>query len=230
MRIKGFQKLSLLDYPGLLAATIFTGGCNFRCGFCHNPGLVLKHREGSDLDIDKILITLDKRKKILRGICITGGEPLLQDDLDEFILAVKNMGYLIKLDTNGSFPDKLKLLIDKELINYVAMDIKNSLDKYNLTAGINVNTELIERSINILKENKIPYEFRTTTIKEQHTKDDFMKIGQLLKGSSRYYLQAFNDSNDIITPGLHAHTKNEMLEFKSILEQYIDFVALRGLD
>lgn len=231
MQIKGFQKLTLLDYPGKLGATIFTGGCNFRCGFCHNASLVLNPNLIPSIDQNEVLETLKQKKKVLQGICITGGEPLLQKDLEEFIIALKEMGYLVKLDTNGSFPERLKLLIDNHLIDYVAMDVKNSLEKYHLSTGINnIDTTSILKSINLIKENKIPYEFRTTTVKEHHTKEDFIAIGKLLKGAERLFLQAYSDSPDVIKVGFHAHTKEEMIEFKEILSNYIKEVELRGID
>ena len=231
MQIKGFQKLTLLDYPGKLGATVFTGGCNFRCGFCHNGSLVLNPNNIPNISIEEVLDTLKQKKKVLEGVCITGGEPLLQRDLEEFLIALKEMGYLIKLDTNGSFPKRLKLLIDNNLVDYIAMDIKNSLEKYPLSVGIkDFDTSVIKESIDIIINSNIEYEFRTTTVKELHSKEDFLAIGILLQGANKLFLQAYKTSPDVIEKGLHAHTKEEMISFKEILENYIKEVSLRGID
>ncbi|MBQ4150416.1 MAG: anaerobic ribonucleoside-triphosphate reductase activating protein [Clostridia bacterium] len=198
MHIEAYQKLTLLDYPGRTAATIFTHGCNFRCPFCHNAGLVVRPSE-STIDEEEILGYLEKRKKLLDGICITGGEPLLQKDISDFIRKVKAIGYLVKLDTNGSNPDKLSELINEGIIDYVAMDIKNSLDKYAITAGIPQDiVPKIEKSVEVLLHSSIDYEFRTTVTGNLHTVDDMRAIGEWIYGAKAYYLQPFKDSGDIV--------------------------------
>ena len=201
MHIEAYQKLTLLDYPGRTAATIFTHGCNFRCPFCHNAGLVVRPSE-STIPESEILEYLEKRKKLLDGVCITGGEPLLQKDIADFIKKIKDIGYLVKLDTNGSMPDKLSELIGMGIIDYVAMDIKNSIDKYTITAGIPQDiVAKVEKSVDILLNGSIDYEFRTTVCGNLHTVEDMKSIGEWLKGAKAYYLQPFKDSGDIIAGG-----------------------------
>ena len=201
MHIEAYQKLTLLDYPGRTAATIFTHGCNFRCPFCHNAGLVVRPSEFT-IKEEEVLDYLEKRKKLLDGVCITGGEPLLQKDIADFIRKVKSLGYLVKLDTNGSRPDELLALINEGIIDYVAMDIKNSLDKYALTAGIPQDiVPKIEKSVDILLHSNIDYEFRTTITGNLHTAEDMRAIGEWLKGAKAYYLQPFKDSGDIVAGG-----------------------------
>ncbi|MBQ6893568.1 MAG: anaerobic ribonucleoside-triphosphate reductase activating protein [Clostridia bacterium] len=198
MHIEAYQKLTLLDYPGRTAATVFTHGCNFRCPFCHNAGLVVRPSE-STIPESEIFEYLEKRKKLLDGVCITGGEPLLQKDIEDFICRVRGIGYKIKLDTNGSFPEKLEELIKKGIIDYVAMDIKNCREKYALTAGIPQDiVSKIEKSVNILMTSGIDYEFRTTVCGNLHTADDMRAIGEWLNGAKAYYLQPFKDSGDIV--------------------------------
>lgn len=198
MHIEAYQKLTLLDFPGRTAATVFTHGCNFRCPFCHNAGLVVRPSE-STVPESEVLEYLEKRKKLLDGVCITGGEPLLQKDIADFIRRVRDIGYLVKLDTNGSFPEKLEELIDEGIIDYVAMDIKNSREKYPLTAGTPQDiVSKIEKSVNILMSGKVDYEFRTTVCGNLHTVEDMKAIGEWLKGAKAYYLQPFKDSGDIL--------------------------------
>ena len=198
MHIEAYQKLTLLDYPGKTAAIIFTHGCNFRCPFCHNAGLVIRGSEGT-VPESEVLEYLEKRKKLLDGICITGGEPLLQKDIADFIIKVKNLGYSVKLDTNGSFPERLEELIFAGIIDYVAMDIKNSREKYPLTAGAPQDiVAKVEKSVNILMNSGIDYEFRTTVCKGLHTPCDMAAIGEWIKGAKAYYLQPFKDSGDIV--------------------------------
>lgn len=200
MLIAGLNKTTLLDYPGCVAATIFVGGCNFRCPFCHNGGLVLEPLSQQLYSEEEILSFLQKRKNVLKGVCITGGEPTLQADLPEFLLKVKEMGYRVKLDTNGFKPDVLEELLGKKLLDYVAMDIKNCPEKYAVTAGLSTGEgwKQIHNSIKILKAASIPYEFRTTVVKELHTKEDLIKIGEWIKGCSLYYLQQYQDNENIL--------------------------------
>ncbi len=198
MHIEAYQKLTLLDFPGRTAATIFTHGCNFRCPFCHNAGLVVRTSE-STIDEKELFDYLQKRKKLLDGVCITGGEPLLQKDIADFIRKIKSLGYLVKLDTNGSMPEKLKELIDEGIIDYVAMDIKNSPDKYALTAGTTQDiVSRVQKSVDILLNSTIEYEFRTTVTGNLHTVEDMRAIGEWLCGAKAYYLQPFKDSGDIV--------------------------------
>lgn len=231
MKIHGLNKLTLLDYPGHLAATIFLGGCNMRCPFCHNASLVTKAASVETLEEEELLSFLSKRKNILEGICITGGEPTLSPDLGELITKIKSLGYRIKLDTNGTNPIMLKSLSADGLIDYVAMDIKNSKEKYSLTAGkpdLAINS--IEESVSFLLMNSIDYEFRTTIVKELHNEEDIRSIGEWLRGAKAYYLQSYEDSGDIIVPGFSSHTKDTLSTYASILKPYIHNVSLRGVD
>lgn len=227
MQILGLQKLTLLDYPGYVASTIFTGGCNFKCPFCQNASLV--NYEEEDLGEENILEFLKMRKPYLDAICISGGEPTIQKDLKDFIKKVKNLGYLIKLDTNGTNPKILKELIDEKLINYVAMDIKNSKEKYDDTIGLSYDISNIEESVNLLLEGNIDYEFRTTVVKDFHDDDDFIKIAKWIKGAKKYVLQQFVDSENVIKGGLSSHPKEKLYEFKNILEKELKNVEIRGI-
>lgn len=227
MQILGFQKLTLLDYPGHVAATIFTGGCNFKCPFCQNARLV--NYEDDELDNEKIIDYLNNRKKYLDAVCITGGEPTIQKDLKGYIKKIKELGYLVKLDTNGTNPNLLKELIDEKLIDYVAMDIKNSKKKYSETSGTKVNIDNIEESIKLLMNGNIDYEFRTTIVKDYHENEDIIEISKWLKDSKKYVLQQFEDSGHLIKDGLKAHPKEKLCDFKQILEKEIKNVEIRGI-
>ncbi len=230
MNITGIQKLTLLDFPGYTAATLFTNGCNFMCPFCHNSALVVDSYQNKCLNEEDIFNFLKERYGKLDAICITGGEPLLQKDLIPFISKVKEIGYKVKLDTNGYLFDKLKEIIDLKLVDYVAMDIKNSLNKYSLTAGINtLFTENIVKSINLLKEGRVDYEFRTTIVKELHTLNDIKEISTLLKGSKKYFLQQFEETENNIKQGFHAHSIDTLNEFKNYLLNEEINVQIRGL-
>ncbi len=235
MLICGLQKLSLLDYPEKLAATIFTGGCNLRCPFCHNPGLVTHAEESMPISEEYVLEFLNSRKGKLDGVCITGGEPLLQPDLESFITAVREMGFLVKLDTNGSNPLKLKALLKKGLLDYVAMDIKNSPEKYPETVGIEgFDPEVVFESVAILKGAGVPYEFRTTLVKGFHEAADLERLGMLLAGADKYYLQSFRDSGDLVGFSnslgfeMAALPKNDIENFRNILSRYIKNVKIRN--
>ena len=230
MYICRLNKLTLLDYPEHLAATLFLGGCNFRCPFCQNSSLVLPERFPDAIPVEEVLSFLKKRSSMLEGVCITGGEPTLQKDLPEFIAAIKQLGLKVKLDTNGNLPDLLSYLLDEKLLDYVAMDIKNSPAKYPLTVGIpDFSIANIEKSISILQDSSIPYEFRTTIVKELHTQEDMHHIGKWLAGSPVLFLQSFVDSGEILQGGLSPHSKETLLEFQAILKTYIDKVELRGI-
>ena len=225
MRIGGLQKLTLLDFPGHVACTVFLQGCNFRCPFCHNTSLVLGTDEITE---DEVLRFLKTRQGLLDGVAITGGEPLLTADLPDFLRKVKALGYKTKLDTNGSFPEKLRRLIDEGLVDYVAMDIKNSPEKYAETAGADGMLDAVRQSVDILKNADIPYEFRTTVVDELHEPADFEAIGKWLSGARQYFLQGFVDSGDILRPGLHAASKEKMEQCRSVASQYIQ-TSIRGL-
>jgi pyruvate formate lyase activating enzyme len=235
LKIKGFQTLTLLDYPGRIAATIFTEGCNFCCPFCHNASLVCEETSDEYFSEEHVLSHLKKLKGRLSGLCITGGEPLLHKELSDFIKKVKALGYFVKLDTNGSFPFALEKLLKDQLVDYVAMDIKNCKEKYALTSGFSKNQnfnsimENIEKSIHLLRSGNVPFEFRTTVVKEFHSVEDIQSMGQWLSGSDVFFLQAFVDSGNTIAPGLTACTKEEMAERCSVLKRFIPKVCIRGI-
>lgn len=203
MLLGGLQKMTLLDFPGHVACTVFTSGCNFRCPFCHNTPLVTG-LDTPPYSVDEFFAFLEKRKGLLDGVAITGGEPLLQHDITPFIERIRSMGYSVKLDTNGAFPQKLKELIDKKLVDYVAMDIKNCKEKYELTAGVTGILPAVEESVALLMAGLVPYEFRTTLVDELHEPEDFTRIGEWLNGASQYFIQAFVDSGNILAGGMHA--------------------------
>ena len=229
MIIKGLQKLTLLDYPGKIAATVFLGGCNFRCPFCHNASLVLPSRESQDISEDEFFSFLSSRVGKLLGVCVSGGEPTLYPELPTFISKIRALGYSVKLDTNGYRPDVLASLIDGGLIDYVAMDIKNSREKYAVTAGIqNLDVSLIERSIAVLREKKIPYEFRTTVVRELHSYEDIMAIGEWLAGNESFFLQPFLDSGDVISGGLSGYSAEEMAELLCGFVKFVPLAQIRG--
>ena len=227
----GLQKLTLLDYPGKVACTLFTKGCNFRCPFCHNASLVVRADEQQMYTNDEILAFLRKRQGILDGVAITGGEPTLMSGLYDFIAQVKDMGYSVKLDSNGTRPDVLKKLILNGLVDYMAMDIKNSPEKYAYTCGLPENYDLskIEESKNFLMEGHVDFEFRTTVAKPFHTEEDFYKIGEWLKGSEKYFLQQFKDSGDIIGQEISSFNEREMEKFLNVLLPFVPNTQLRGV-
>lgn len=228
MIISGFQKMTLLDFPGKVACTIFTGGCNFRCPFCHNALLVTEDYK-AEYSEDEILSFLEKRKGLLDGVCITGGEPLLQKDIAGFIRKIKSLGYAVKLDTNGSFPHKLKELVDEGLIDYIAMDIKNSMEKYTVTAGSGENIlQNVEESIDFLLGCGVDYEFRTTVVKEFHDIKDIAKASERIKGAKRYYLQYFEDSGGLISQNLHPVDKETMELMKNAAMDFVPCTSVRG--
>lgn len=231
MIIKGFAKLTLLDYPGKVACTVFTGGCNFRCPFCHNASLATRAGEVDTIPEEEVFSLLRKRKGILDGVCVTGGEPLLfGDELREFISKIKELGYAVKLDTNGSFPERLASLIESGLIDKVAMDIKNSPSKYGETAGVdNFDISPILRSVELLKNSGIDYEFRTTVVKELHETSDFEEIGKMIAGAKAYFLQSFVDSGDLIGEGMSAMSEAELKECLAVVGKYVPAALIRGL-
>ena len=231
MNICGLQKTTLLDYPGRGAATLFTGGCNFRCPFCHNSELLEGPVEAAYSE-EELIAFLRKRKGILEGVCITGGEPTLCPDLEDFIKKIRETGLAVKLDTNGYKPEVLKDLCQKGLVDYVAMDIKASKENYKKVAGVpDLKMERVEESVEFLLQGGIPYEFRTTVVRGLHTSRDFDGIGPWIQGCSQYYLQCFSDSGQILAPGLYsAFTKDEMLGFAGQMRPFVKKTALRGID
>jgi len=228
MKIYGLQKLSLLDYPDKMATTIFTGGCNFLCPFCHNKDLVIGLDKLKEITLEELFLFLEKRKNVLEGVCITGGEPLIHENVAILIRKIKELGYLVKLDTNGSYPEKLKTLVEAGLLDYVAMDIKNSLEKYPMTSGLEkMNLDKIKESAFFLLENRMPYQFRTTVVKELHSKEDFIFISQWLKGAEKYFLQSYKDSENVVKKGFSSPEKEQLEIYKNILEKNIKDVQIR---
>jgi len=220
--------MTMLDFPGKIACTVFTYGCNFRCPFCHNASLVIDAPEF--FSEEEILAYLKKRAGVLDGICISGGEPLLQKDIFDFISKIKETGLLVKLDTNGYFPDKLKYAIDEKLVDYVAMDIKNSKEKYALTVGVeNFDITPVEKSVDLLLEGKIDFEFRTTITRELHTKEDIQKIASWINGAPKYFLQNFENTGNLIKDGYHAHDIDTLNSFLKLIEGRFPITEIRGI-
>ena len=232
MFLAGMQKLSLLDYPGLVACTLFTPGCNFRCPWCHNAGLVLPGQfpaEGPDPE--ETLSFLEKRRGVLDGVCITGGEPLLHPELPGFIRRLKALGYRVKLDTNGSFPDRLKQLVGEKLVDYVAMDIKNGPGRYAVTAGLTeFSCDAVEESKDFLLTGPVACEFRTTVVRGLHTRESLLEAAEWIRGAKAWYLQQFRDSGSLIAgEGLGAFSPEEMQGFLRAVQQVIPEAQLRGI-
>lgn len=231
MKICGLNKTTLLDYPGRVACTIFLGSCNFRCPFCQNSGLVVHPGQQPEIAQEEILDFLKKRKGILDGVCISGGEPTLSEDLPDFLQKIKRLGYEIKLDTNGSRPYTVKSLVKDGLIDMAAMDIKACPDNYrSLTGLLYPDMDSIFETVRFLMTGSIDYEFRTTVVKELHSEKDFREIGQWLKGAKAYYLQAYRDSEEVLQPGFSSYSLEELERFRSILQETIDLVEIRGIN
>ena len=228
MVIHGIQKLTLVDYPGHPAAILFTGDCNFRCPFCQNAPLVLSSSSEPVVADEEIFSFLTKRKGMLEGVVVTGGEPTLQSDLIPFLGRLKTLGYLVKLDTNGYRPDVLEKAMESGYVDYVAMDVKTSLDEYPVVAGIkNLDVSRIERSVELLKTGAVDYEFRTTVVEPLHHKENFEKIGELLKGCRRYYLQSFVDSGNIIGKNCFPPSQEQLKNYLKTVSNYIESVSIR---
>ena len=228
MHIAGLQKLSLLDFPDKVACTIFSAGCNFRCPYCHNASLLVDQTRYSEEDI---LAFLQKRKHLLDGVCVTGGEPLMWRDIDAFLAQIKALGLAVKLDTNGSYPARLRELIDAHLVDYVAMDIKNAPAHYPQTIGLpGYDIAPILESIDYLLTAPVPYEFRTTVVREFHTQDRLLDLARRICGAQRYYLQSFEDSGDVLCPGLTAYTPAEMNVFLQSILPLLPTAELRGIE
>ncbi len=232
MLIAGLQKLTLLDYPGQVACTVFTGGCNFRCPFCHNPTLVLPERVAdSENETERVLGFLKKRRGLLDGLVVTGGEPLLHEDLPDFLRRVRAMGYRIKLDTNGSFPERLRAVVEAGLADYVAMDVKDAPDGYARAAGVRLlDIAAVERSKNYLLEGHTDYEFRTTVVRGLHTEESLRAAARWIEGARAYYLQQFRAESELLAPdGLGAFSDDEMRALVEALRPIVPTVALRGV-
>ncbi len=241
MIIGGLEKLTLLDYPDHLAAIIFTQGCNFRCHFCYNPMLVLP-RKGEDLKIKKekgfsplstedLFLFLKERFGRLEGVVITGGEPTMHPDLPSFIKQIKDIGYLVKLDSNGTNPEMLEELIKEKLVDYIAMDLKAPLDKYEETTGVKLDYNNIKKSVKIITKSGLPYEFRTTVVPGLLVSEDFNKMGELIKGASKWYLQNFKSDTDLVDENYKqqkGYTAKDMKAFAEIGKKYVDLCEVRG--
>lgn len=227
MLLKGLNKLTLQDFPDRVACILFTGGCDFRCPFCQNAALVTEFDDGY-VDTEEFFSYLNSRKGMLDGVVLTGGEPLLQPDVVDFIKRIKGAGYAVKLDTNGYHPDKLERLYSEKLLDYVAMDIKNSSEKYALTAGLNaVDMSRVAAGKDLIMNSGVDYEFRTTVVKEFHEAEDFEGIGQFIRGAERYFLQRFRDEGGNIAEGLHAPGTDELSHYAEIMKKYVKNVLIR---
>lgn len=228
MNIKGLQKLTLLDFPGKVACTVFLGGCNMRCPFCHNAPLVLGYG-GEDISEEEFFSFLEKRRGRLEGVCISGGEPTLSPALPEFIRRIRSLGYAVKLDTNGLSPDMLEGLLREGLVDYVAMDIKSSREGYAKASGVpDIDLTKIEKSAALLMKSDTPYEFRTTVVRELHDEGDMLRIGEWLSGAKNYFLQSFLDSGELISNGLHGYDKKGMEHLLKLLKVKIPSAKIRG--
>lgn len=231
MRISGLQKLAMVDFPGKLAATVFTGGCNLRCPFCHNAPLVNRVAETPELSEEDVLAFLKSRKGLLDGVVLSGGEPLLQHDAADFLKKVRELGFAVKLDTNGCFPQVLADILQQELVDYVAMDIKNCREKYAQTVGIpGFDITPVEESVRLLQNSGINFEFRTTVVKKFHTAADIQAIGKWCQGAPHYFLQQFVDSGDLVGVGCEALDPLEVKAFADLMRPFFYEVGVRGID
>jgi len=229
MKISGLQKLTLLDYPGKTAATVFLAGCNLRCPFCHNSRLALE-RDYTLIPEEEVMAYLKKRAGLLDGVCVTGGEPLLSDETIDFLGRIKALGYEVKLDTNGTFPERLERALESGWVDYVAMDIKNTPEKYPLTTGIKtLDVTPVLRSVELLKSSGVAHEFRTTLVDTLHTVEDVETIAKWLGESENYYLQKFVDSGEVLEDGLKALPDEVMQKCLKIASKYVRMAQLRGM-
>ena len=230
MRIGGLQKLTLLDYPGKVACTVFLSGCNLRCPYCHNPALVLPEQSNAPgIPESEVFAFLEQRKGKLDGICITGGEPTLQPELPGFLEKLRELGYAIKLDTNGTYPGMLKGLLHDGILDYVAMDIKNSPQRYAETCGGADVLSWVRASVDLLLDSSIEYELRTTVCKPLHTEKEMEEIGRWLRGAKRYFLQPFVDTGNLVSGGVQAHTQDELTRLRQAVLPDIPNTQLRGI-
>lgn len=229
MKIAGLQKLTLIDYPKKVACTIFTLGCNFKCGFCYNPELVLPNNTIKEISEEEIFDFLKKRKKYLDGVCITGGEPTIHKDLPDFIKKIKEMNLLVKLDTNGTNPEIVKKLVDEKLVDYISMDIKTGFSKYSKLTNANVDIGRIEKTIQIIKDSNIDYEFRTTVIPGFYDEEDIKEIKEKLKGAKKYYLQEFLPNKTIKKEfsKLIPYSNFKLEELKRLMEDSFEMCKIR---
>lgn len=231
MEFSGLQKLAMVDYPGKLAATVFTGGCNLRCPFCHNAVLVLHPDQAEHLREADILDFLSRRRGLLDGVVLSGGEPLLHDGAADFLRQVRDLGFAVKLDTNGCDPARLAEILNQGLVDYVAMDVKNAPARYAETVGIpGFNPAPVEESIRLLRKSTVDYEFRTTLVRELHRPEDLDAIAAWLAGAPRYYLQNFVDSGNLIGRGYHGFTAEQLQGFAERVRPFFGAVELRGID
>ena len=223
MKIGGITKTSLIEYPGMISAVVFTQGCNFRCPYCHNPELVEPSLSNPKIPEDEVIDFLKRRKKYLEAVVITGGEPCLQEDLIDFIVKLKEIGYMVKLETNGSFPEVLSKIIERKLVDFISMDIKGPLDKYDIIAGVKVDISKIKESISLIMDSGIDFEFQTTVVKSMLEEKDFEKIGNLIKGAKSYVLQRFVPSKTLNPEFMKEETYSDekLNEIKKIMEKYV---------
>ena len=229
MKILGMEKMSLVDFDGLVAATLFTGGCNFKCGFCHNSPLVNNFLDLPEIAEDEVLAYLKKRKGVLDGVCVSGGEPTLNKDLPVFIEKLKALGYKVKLDTNGTNPEMVKTLAADKLVDYFAMDIKNDRDNYAKIIGFDeYNTDKVEKTVEFFLSGNVDYEFRTTLVKEFHNQENVIKIGQWSKGAKKYFLQKFKENENCICQGFSPVDDQTANQYVKLLQPYIPTAKLRG--
>ncbi len=228
MVIAGLQKTTLLDYPGKVACTVFLAGCNFRCPFCQNWEIV--NGKGEDISREELLSFLKKRKGVLDGVCVTGGEPLVNADIDVFLREIKEIGYSVKLDTNGSFPAKLRRLVENGLADTVAMDVKNCPSRYSLTAGTDVDVAAIDESVKYLLSGAVDYEFRTTVTDELHDGKAMLELAQWISGAKRYFIQNFKDSDAVPFKNLSPCTKEKLQGFVDVMRPYVPSAQIRGTD
>ncbi len=228
-RIGALQRFTLLDYPGKVACIIFTQGCNFRCPYCYNVELVLPKYFKEPLDVQEVYRFLNSRVGLLEGLVITGGEPTVQGGLEEFIKDVKELGFSVKLDTNGSKPDVIKSLLDKNLLDYVAMDVKAPLEKYPKVVRVEVDVKDIEESIRLIMESGVDYEFRTTVVKELLSPEDLLEIGNLIRSAKKYYIQRFLPTNTLDPSFAKAttYTDEELERVLERLKEYVELCAIR---
>ena len=232
LHIKGIQKMSLVDFEPYAVTTLFFGNCNWRCPYCQNPDLITKFNELPDINPEEVLEFLKSRKKWIDGVCITGGEPTLNKDLPDFIKKIKEIGLLVKFDTNGSNPKMLEHLIKDKIIDYIAMDIKSSLEGYDNATKVKVNKGDIKKSVELIKKKDIDYEFRITVVPDLFNKEDADKMGKWLKGAKRFYIQQFRGSMGVLDLGYankNPFSAQELREFRGILKKYMGMVEIRGL-
>ena len=236
MDIQGLQKLTLLDYPGKTACTVFLAGCNLRCPFCHNSGL-LSADVPAELDSDGLLAFLKKRQGLLDGVAVTGGEPTLRPELPELLSEIRALGYAVKLDTNGTFPERLRRILEAGLVDYVAMDVKNSPERYAQTTGCTgIDLEAVKQSLLLLLNGNVDYELRTTVVEELHDEEAFRSIGRFLAALSpdrkpkRYFLQSFTDRDSVLMAGFHAPRIEALRSYREILQPYVECCTIRGRD